>query len=167
MPLQLYKWNNIEWSTHAFHCQRIRQKASTVRSFFHSTKTVNKSSHFLRVATHDCYEMARKHMCDLETLIGQDGVFTTKNKLEFSFEGCCEYKHFGMNNCTLVETNAYKQFGKDMEYPVGDVSRCRHKEASCSLEDLSLLIWNIQINSTCQYAPWHKVNGKYQDSYFV
>ena len=80
MTIQMYKRNIIEWSTQAFHCQRIRSRASTIKSFWGDSKSVNKSTEYLRVTAHDCLEMARKHQCDMGTLVGSDGVYTMLNK---------------------------------------------------------------------------------------
>ena len=60
-------------------------------------------------------------------------------------------------NMTLVPTNVeahvYKRHGSDeFESTAGDVSHCNYDQTNCLLTDGTMLIWDTNKNTTCEYT---------------
>ena len=167
MTLKLYKRNMIEWKSNAFQCQKIKSKVSTIVSFFTDSKSINKSTEMLPVGQRECMQMARTFVCNEGNLIGDQGVYTTRNTVNYEFDWCCSYDHFEATNCAVIETHVYKRFGSQLESPVGDVSKCKYDDEVCTLEDGTVLIWSANKNASCEYLYATTLEGKYAEGYFI
>ena len=167
MTLRLYKRNMIEWKSEAYQCQKFKSKVSTIVSFFTDSKSINKSTEMLPVGQSECINMARTLTCSAGNLIGDQGVYITKNEVNYEFDWCCSYDHFEATNCAVIKTHVYKRFGSVLESPAGDVRKCRYEDEVCTLEDGTVLVWSVNNNASCEYLYATTLKGKYAEGYFI
>ena len=167
ISLDLYQRNMLEYTTKAFHCSKYRTTIVTSISFFTDVKLQTQTVEQIPVSVGECLSMARNRQCTEGVLTGHDGVFTTKNNVNLTYEWCCKEKAHLAVNCGLTETVVYKRFNQKMESPAGDVSACRYEDRACALPDKSILLWFDEKNSSCEFMHWRSVKRRMHASHFL
>ena len=147
--------NKVVVSTRASFCSDIKNKRVS--------KSVKLVSHV------ECVDMVRSKSCVHGTLSGSDGAFTNANTADILYVYCCEWTDFPVSQCSYVETSVYKKYGEEGFFSsAGDVSYCgSYDTGHCKLKDGSLLLWDVEKETMCQYQEWYKIEGLFLDGHFV
>ena len=63
----------------------------------------------------------------------------------------------------------YQKYGEEGFFSsAGDVSYCgSYDTGHCKLKDGSLLLWDVEKETMCQYQEWYKIEGLFLDGHFV
>jgi hypothetical protein len=161
--------NFIEWKTKAYQCLKTKVLVSTQISFFSDIRDKKVSNSMESVSHGECVDMVRSKSCIHGSLSGSNGVYTTSNEADISYKYCCKWHEFPVSQCSYIEASVYKKFGENsFRSSAGDVSHCgEYSVGHCTLTDGSMLMWDVERESLCQYQEWYKVEGKFLDGHFV
>ena len=165
----VYRENFIEWKSKAYQCMKTKVVVSTQVSFFSDIKNKRVSKSVEPVSHGECVDMVRSKSCVHGTLSGSDGAYTTSNTADISYVYCCEWNDFPVSQCSYIETSVYKKHGEEGFFSsAGDVSHCgSYDTGHCKLKDGSLLLWDVEKETMCQYQEWYNVEGLFLDGHFV
>ena len=164
----VYSENSVEWKVKAWQCFKTLVTVSTQVSFWTDVKDKRVARDALPVTASECRSMVNTKTCSEGSLYGNDGVYTTDNKVDISYVYCCKWNDFPVKQCSFIRASVFKRYG-DSEFTssAGDVSHCSYESGECTLDDSSMLIWDVKKNDLCKYERWFAVEGKYLDNHFI
>ena len=168
MNIQVYQKNIVEWQSEAYQCAKFKDKIATQISFFTDIKSRTATTERIPVSREECERMITHKTCSAGSLIGSNGVYVTQNSANASYQYCCKEHTFEADQCSVIVTSVFKKHNVEVfESPAGDVSHCRYEHGSCLLSDQSILVWETNKESYCEYEKWYTIKGKLYEDHFV
>ena len=79
----------MEWKVKAWQCFKTLVTVSTQVSFWTDVKDKRVARDALPVTASECRSMVNTKTCSEGSLYGNDGVYTTDNKVDISYVYCC------------------------------------------------------------------------------
>ncbi len=170
---KLFKYNDIEYRSKAWHCKKIRKTVSTFTYFFGDIHLKRDKIEDLVVSQPECELMLRsKKTTNGEQLVNKGGLWQTNGKLDWQYSAggarCCWWKDDYKDFYYLYETEVFKRFdATEMTSSVGLVSHCHYDRSHCQLNDLSALIWTVNKKAECKFLPWKTLTGQIYGNHWV
>ncbi len=170
--LKLFKYNDIEYQSTAWHCKRIKKTVKVLTYFFADERIKRESIEELPISQQECERMKRTKTSAGGPLVNKNGLWQNDKVLPWHYMGggihCCFWATFSDDFYYLYKTKVFKRHdSSQMTSPVGSVSHCHYDRTYCQLNDLSTLIWEVNTNAKCQYLAWKNLKGQIYGTHWV
>ena len=167
--MSIYKPNVQKHKTDTWVCRIVKKNARMYTNIFGVPFPEVLDPENLVLLVSDCYKMVNHRSCPHGNLANDSGLLLTNNELDLK-KGWPLIDSFSWKPKHAINCYAFKSIIESSHNdptlisPIGELSKCSYKDGNCTLSDNSVLIWNPDAETQCEYTLLDTWQGEILDN---